>query len=287
MTRTPVALLAIVAASAPACSVLVGFEGFDAKQGTSPDASAGADALSEGSPRVDAGAPAWRGDFETGDFSQYGPDLPSTRAGDPLPPFPEIVAGSVDPAHVRQGRFSARFSLASAQTLQELVPAASGDVVFREGDDRYFAFSMYLDPSWSANPAEFCTVAQWATELGTRAPLLLGAEDDGFKLSGGAGHPSGERYHTRKLGGGLVTGRWTDWVVHVKFSSDPTIGFYEVFLDGKPALEKYAPAGGTLYPGATGYLRVGLYSSAKNTGVRTVWHDGWRVGTSAAAIATP
>jgi hypothetical protein len=80
--------------------------------------------------------------------------------------------------------------------------------------------------------------------------------------------------------GGLIRGRWVDFVVHVAFSSDPARGWYEVFIDGQRGLAQYHPRGGTLYPGLSSYHKHGLYCDPAISGSRVVWHDAWRMGRS-------
>jgi hypothetical protein len=97
-------------------------------------------------------------------------------------------------------------------------------------------------------------------------------------MQGGFGHPSGAKNHVRTVPGGFTTGVWIKWVIHVKFSSNPSTGFYEIYKDDALVLPKFSPPGGTLYPGLSSYHKHGLYCDPANTGVRTVWQDDWRIG---------
>lgn len=48
-------------------------------------------------------------------------------------------------------------------------------------------------------------------------------------------------------------------VVGILFSTDPAEGRIDVWLDGTQRVADYRPPGGTLYPGASSYWKVGLY----------------------------
>jgi hypothetical protein len=55
----------------------------------------------------------------------------------------------------------------------------------------------------------------------------------------------------------LQRGHWHDFVMHAKWSSDPGVGFLEIWIDGKNVLPKHMAA--NKYPGMRNYMEAGLY----------------------------
>lgn len=250
--------------------------------GGAPSADSGSSDSS--TPRTDAGPQPdaiWVGDMETGDFSQYNVDATWNLEGTPVPPWPSLVSQASEAEHVVQGSFASLFRLDSGQKRQEVILPDSVGLSFGEGDDLYFGYSLYVDESFNAAASDWCAALQWKND-GTGSPPLEGEiRNDGFHFTGGYGHPDGTHpTHDQLVPGGLVRSQWVDFVVHVVFSSDPAVGWYEVFKDGLLVLAPFYPRGGTLYPGLRSYHKHGLYCDPAISGTRTVWHDAWRIGRS-------
>jgi hypothetical protein len=55
----------------------------------------------------------------------------------------------------------------------------------------------------------------------------------------------------------LLRNHWHDFVMHAKWSSDPNVGFLEIWIDGVNVLPKHMAS--NKYPGMRNYLSVGLY----------------------------
>jgi polysaccharide lyase-like protein len=75
----------------------------------------------------------------------------------------------------------------------------------------------------------------------------------------------------------FAPGRWYDFVFHVKWSSNPKVGFVEVWVNRAKVLKKKTLA--TLYAGQGVYLKQGFYRAAYG-GTTVVYHDGMRRGSS-------
>lgn len=88
---------------------------------------------------------------------------------------------------------------------------------------------------------------------------------------------------------------WQDIVLHVNFSTSPTVGYVEIYLNGQlqkfdSGVTRYYEA--TLLPGVNwdgvhaNYMDVDLYRGAVPLyGTTTLYHTGVKVGTSYAAVA--
>jgi hypothetical protein len=55
----------------------------------------------------------------------------------------------------------------------------------------------------------------------------------------------------------LLRGHWHDFVMHAKWSSNPKIGYLEIWIDGVNVLPKHM--GSNMYAGMQNYLLLGLY----------------------------
>jgi hypothetical protein len=217
----------------------------------------------------------WSADLETGDLSAFHV-YDSDRVGSPGPMVVD------DPAVARDGRYAVAFPIPPGGNRNEIVPRLR---VLRPGDDLWFAFSTGLAPGFPVDAA-WQVVTQWKNQGEGSPPLELAVGGGDYRLSGGFGHPQGPRRFSRSLGP-AVAGRWDDWVVHVRFSADPAVGFVEVWRGGRLVLPAFAPPGGTMYPGAASYLKIGYYRNPEIDVAGTLVMDALRVGTTASAVARP
>ena len=212
------------------------------------------------------GAVTWRGDYETGNTSQW---------------FEiEGLASrlTVVQSPARQGKYALRTELrsgdyASSGCRNEL---SRSDVHETEGTERWYAWSTMFDETYpSANTWQVFT--QWHHNGPTGSPPLeFDVVGENLQLSGAA---TGS---TRVLWTApLRRGVWHDFVVHVRWSASS--GSVELWYDGQKALE--ATPFKTLYDGQYVYLKQGLYRDASIQQTAVVYHDGMRVGDSLADVA--
>jgi Polysaccharide lyase len=226
----------------------------------------------------------WVGDAETGDLSQF-LDGPWNDVGG-IPP-------TLVTAPVRDGRYAIALTLTGATdpdagiccgSRNELVPRFR-DV--QEGDDLYFGFSTYLAPGFPTSGG-WQVITQFKQNFDGSPPLSLNVEERQYELEGGYGHPDGPDEFSRPIGP-AITGVWVDWVLHVRFSADPQVGFVEVWQNGVAVLGRFAPHSGTLYPGtgdrAGSYVKTGPYREPTVQVPGTMFLDDWRIGTSYVAVA--
>jgi hypothetical protein len=73
----------------------------------------------------------------------------------------------------------------------------------------------------------------------------------------------------------LLRGHWHDFVMHAKWSSNPNIGYLEIWIDGVNVLPKHMAA--NKYPGMRNYLCVGLYRNGRIGDPNLVYPDGTHV----------
>jgi MYXO-CTERM domain-containing protein len=73
----------------------------------------------------------------------------------------------------------------------------------------------------------------------------------------------------------LQRGHWHDFVMHAKWSSDPSVGYLEIWIDGVNVLPKHMAS--NKYPGMRNYLEVGLYRNAHIGDPNMLFPDGSHV----------
>jgi hypothetical protein len=206
----------------------------------------------------------WRGDFETGDRTQW--DSTQMVSSDRL---------AVVPSPVRQGLYALKATVRqgddpinSSGNRNELVKMTKEAV----GSEYYYRWSTMFAP-------DFPSVRTWQ--------LFAQWHHDGC-----CGSPPVEFYvygeEVRLTIGGdpgvivwkapLVRGQWQDFIFHVKWSPDASVGFVELYHNGQLVLPKRNIA--TMYSGMLNYLKVGLYRSDTVTQTGVVYHDGWTMARS-------
>jgi hypothetical protein len=180
----------------------------------------------------------------------------------------------------------------------QALPSRSGFTrprLFREGDDRWIAFQVYLSRHFHVRSRNWDVIAQWKQGLSTAVvpvPMVaLQVHDGGFYLERADGTTSTE---ARTIGTRLARAyrrRWVRMVVHINFSTDPAAGFVEVYGDPNGTgmrllmpLEHFS----TLATDAAGapvpaHARIGIYRSPAIRGKARLFYDGYTVATSRTA----
>lgn len=213
-----------------------------------------------------AASVVWRGDFETGNRSQFsGTEM---MAPDRL---------QVVPSPLRQGDYALRVEVRDGDDpinasgyRAELVKHDSSS----EGKEYYYGWSTLF-------PDDYPMAAAWQVFMQWHHPGSNGAPPVRFVLGCSAadcGTPlpdtlffivDGKTVWTKAP---VTRGSWHDFVLHIKWSANSSVGFVELWYDGQLVLPKRFVR--TLYSsGDTNYLKMGLYrdTSIKPTGV--MYHD--------------
>jgi len=225
------------------------------------------------------------GDFETGDLSQW----EGAQRADPG--RVTVVTRPVD-----QGRFSGRFEVRKGDSVAKgsgngnraevLARRQDGDGVWpdREGTERYYGWSTYFPRNYPVVRKAWQTFVQWKNKGSGSSPIAMGIYNGRMHLHAKVrGGPAGKLWKAP-----LVRGRWQRFVMHVKWSPDPRVGFVELWHNGRRVLpRRYRP---TMYRERDGqvlpnYLKQGLYRSSGIVPPQIVYHDGMRIGRSFAEVA--
>jgi hypothetical protein len=176
---------------------------------------------------------------------------------------------------VRQGVFAARFEVRHGDHVngEQNSRAELGYTtdMASEGQEQTYSWSTLLASDYPSAQT-WQDLVQWKNEGTGSPPLQIKVEGETISLA------AGSQLNWRKLWSSpLVRGEWLDFTFRVKWSSDPNVGWVELWYRGRQVLERYPMA--TLYPGLRNYLKLGLYRDASITETGVVYHDDVRVST--------
>jgi hypothetical protein len=210
----------------------------------------------------------WKGDFQTGDLSQWTEvetDNPNRLA--------------VIPTTAPEGY---RYSLMTVVTESDLVNNGHRTEVDyltdkpQEGEERYYHWKTYFPNNYKSDNV-WQIFTQWHQyTAGGSPPLAIMVWGENIQLGNNLDH----YYWTTPL----VRGVWHDFIIHVVFSSDASKGGVEVWYDGQHALG--LSHGATLFPQDTVFLKQGLYRSPSITWDQVVYNAGMTVGTTLNDVLT-
>jgi hypothetical protein len=222
--------------------------------------------------------------------------LDSTLSGWSNQSCPDGVTVVSNPTGARG--YAAKFTVSDTSTDANcpLVPTENpraqlvGPGMFKPGDDRYIAFSTFF-------PAGFPTTTDWfqiaeiyGAPWGGSPPIGIDVVGNRLTLDTGMAHHGAIWTSSTDIAKG--TG-WEDIVLHVKFSTDPSVGFVELWRNG--VRQTFTDGSqrfyyDTLVPGVNdgspNSLILNEYRSG-STPMGTVWlyHADVKVGTSYASVA--
>jgi hypothetical protein len=200
---------------------------------------------------------------------------------------------------VRDGDYSARFDLRANDINvpgagSKRAELAASNPVEQHGVERWYGFSLYLK-DWTPDPKAPEIVTQWhqsdgVCSMGCSPPLSLLTDNTNWVISQNwQKSKSAPNYlfcHTPV--GKFHKNLWTDWVVHVKWSTGTT-GKLEIWRDGHK-LTGLGPINGRTddygdpNPNLGNYMKIGIYkwkwaSQPPTPGVtkRVLFHDALRI----------
>ncbi|WP_198681174.1 polysaccharide lyase family 7 protein [Lentzea terrae] len=183
------------------------------------------------------------------------------------------IARSPEP--VRAGASAVRFELDRNNPGPQDGPRAelAGDEL---GGERWYGFSIYLPESWKADRAADI-VTQWHHTLNTGSPpLAIETQGGNWRIS-----QNWEDSEKDTPVGAYQVGRWTDWVVHVRWSAGSD-GLLEIWKDGVPVPGFEHKTGKNSYRDPRAYMKIGIYKwpwkdQQSDTTNRVMYHDELRI----------
>lgn len=229
----------------------------------------------------------WNGDLSTNSFSQY-PWLWACPGGvtlTPSVPFMGKPGAKFTVSDTSNSTFCPGQVFTHNPASSLLTPA-----LFGNGDDRYISFATMF-------PSGFPYITNWFQVGEIFGPPYGGSPTIGIDVKGNqlglwrdATHHFDNPWHTT-----IQPNKWMDVTLHVKFSTDPGIGFVEIWLNGIPqhftngATRLYYI---TLLPGDNwnGYTKNDLdldqyRGLSPSLGTVSIYHAGAKVGVTLASVA--
>ena len=213
----------------------------------------------------------WVGDFESGNHSQWTRTQMVSSDRLALVASPRRQGSYAIKATVKQGDDP----INSSGNRNELVKMTREAV----GSEYYYRWSTMFDSTFpSVRTWQLFT--QWHHEGSSGSPpvefYVYGEE---IRLNIG-GSPGVIVWRTP-----LVRGQWQDFIFHVKWSPDSSVGFVELYLNGKLVMPKRFIA--TQFSGQLNYLKIGLYRSDTVAQPGIVYHDGWTMARKLEDVLSP
>jgi hypothetical protein len=212
-----------------------------------------------------SGGVVWRGDFETGDLSQF------TRAQMVSPDRLQVISSPV-----RQG--SRALKVTVKQGDDPIGASGNRNELARltyepAGSEYYYRWSTMFAPDFPS-PATWQLFAQWHHTGSSGSPPVEFAINNGRIIL--------YCRSTEMWSAPLVRGAWQDFIFHARWSPDPNVGFVELYHNGQLVLPRRYCA--TQFPGMVNYLKTGLYRNSTITQTGVLYHDGWTMARTLADV---
>jgi PKD repeat protein len=211
-------------------------------------------------------------DIETGNFSQFTTTQVEQRSAT-TKPTATVVSKSSDPANVVQGNYSVRYDMPAHGKRIEHPWDYSNGGVFKEGDDVWIArwqkvdANMWAQAGWNAGHHDAMQLKSLNND--GAAKQFVFSDRDGRWTTGESGSTVTVDPIVRK-------GVWEKWLMHVKFSSNPSVGKIEFIKDGKLI---YTYRAANMHKGYGSYYKQGIYQADIGKASR-MWIDGTTISTS-------
>jgi len=236
----------------------------------------------------------WRGGFENGTASLTGN---CTAGQDEWCATQTIRAQQIQivPDPVAQGKTAARFEVKFGDAYSYYSDARTlitgPDTLWEnEGDEKWYRWQALWPQDWVgsypkwdelSNPSARSSagsIVEWhhdangGVESGS-APIYIGANDADISICIVDQTTSSCRENLTLAK--LQRSHWHDFILHAKWSSNPSIGYLEIWIDGVNVLPKHF--GSNKYPSMRNYLVVGLYRNGHIGDPSLLWPDGTHV----------
>lgn len=246
--------------------------------------------VATGDPALEFGPVAWRGDYETGDLSQWqaqsactGNDLTVADVGNSC--ITVVDAPRREGAHAARFRIEPHTENASSSARAEVYLTRAQTGAF-EGREWVYAWStlfpMAGNDGWWSGGGDWNFFSQFHyADSACGAAIGLGVDATSgrprlyLELIRHAKPQCSSDVELEKFDlGELELEHWYDFALRVRWSSDPRRGAVELWLDGEPVVGRTAWP--TLHDDSRGvYWKQGFYRGASEA-TNTVIHDGSR-----------
>jgi len=210
-------------------------------------------------------------DFENG-FADWGSCQSTVLNGDCSEVNPRHHSMQIFERPDAPGNKAARFVVEDGDTVdfggeRSELSDDNGGATAREGDERWYEWSMRVAEDFPEAEGNWFIVMQWHSSGGS-PPLAIDLSRGTVDIGGdGVDAP-------RKTVGPIRRGEWVDYVMHVKFSQNADEGFVEAWEDGRKTVSKTARATMT---SEENYLKQGIYRDESAGGTARIDFDNLRI----------
>jgi hypothetical protein len=215
----------------------------------------------------------WRGDFSTGDTSQW------TGAEEVSPSRLEVLRDPLgDGSWVLQATVEQGDNPINASGNRNELFYEGDNVNVGNGSAERFYHWRTMWPADYVSPATWQLFTQWHQYQGGGSPpveFYLNGENVNLTVLSRGDHPEWTVP--------LQRGVWHDFIIDVNWSEDPSVGYYRVWYDGQEVVAK-TPAATLMAGGGGVYLKQGLYRNADITEAQRVYHTGMTIATTLADV---
>lgn len=218
----------------------------------------------------------WKGDAETGDKSQWCKQTVQTDGRI------QVVTSPVS-----QGKYAYRMELRKGDSPSgcraTLASGPSGKMgpvhLIKSGDEAYYGWSVYL-PSVS-----FVSLDKWRLVLQFKGihsgspPISLNVRKDNWLLNNRPTTSSSEIHRWKSP---VKKNVWEQFMMHIKWSQDPKVGFIELYYNGTLVLPKLFTSNIHVYNGVpvNNFVAIGIYRDSSIVPTDILYHDGFVAGRS-------
>jgi hypothetical protein len=152
--------------------------------------------------------------------------------------------------------------------------------------ERWYGLSILL-PNDSPSSKSWQVLAQWKNEGAGSPPLSINLDGETVSLTAIATWDPANSRTTKIWQAPLRRGTWSRYVIHVKWSPDPTVGFVEMWRDGKVVVPFGHRATMFVYHDKLlrNYFKVGLYRSSSIPETQWMYAEDIRIGSSYEQVA--
>jgi hypothetical protein len=246
-----------------------------------------------------SGTQVFNGDFESGTVAQYETCQTETYNGACRNMSPSYSL-SIEPGH--QGRYAARIEVRDGDQpfcCGERSQLVAYDTLETEGKDLWYDWSFMIDPQYPIS-GSWQTIMQWHSEVDGSPPLAFYTEGNNLVLQTRPRPNAPYTGTTNIWSTPFVKGQWMSLRLHVKWSSNASVGFAEMWRDGVQQRFGATPpenGNGTscvgqqtcrfrnIYPGDRGNrAMVTYYRDASISGTGVVHVDKFVVATAESAL---
>ncbi|WP_415835845.1 polysaccharide lyase, partial [Corallococcus soli] len=213
----------------------------------------------------------WKGDFETGNTSQWTRD--QSVASSRLQVVTDVV---------RDGKYALK---AIVKQGDDPINASGNrnELLYltheTQGKEYFYKWSTLFPKNYPVHDS-WQVITQWHQEgcCGS-PPLEFFVRGDKINLRVG-GNTMPVLWQTS-----INQGNWHDFVLHVKWSSDKKVGFVELYHNGKLALPR--TYGANQFGKERNYLKMGLYRDDAIKPEGTIYHDGFTMASTLEDVMPP